>query len=93
MSAKAIVEWAKGRVAYASSVGSRLLMIVLPSAVEDDLFRAAMKENIPDEDYDLVQNPADPEGGLVTMLAGVKCQFSSRLPEGTAWFMFQGGKT
>lgn len=84
MSAKAFVEWAERRIREALAVGMEIELFVLPDDAENMLFQAAAKEKLTTEQY------AFGESG--TYLCGVKILWTSKLPNGQAWFRYRGGK-
>lgn len=84
MSARAFVEWADRRIREALARGSEIELFVLPEDAEVMMAVAAVKEAIPQEQF-----RKDETGSY---LCGVKIHWTTKLPNGQAWFRYKGGK-
>ncbi len=84
MSAKAFVDWARGRCRDVEARGGKIDLFVLPDDAEVMLFKAAAQEHLTDSDYKV----RDKDSWLV----GVKVLWTKKLPHGQAWWRIAGGK-
>jgi len=82
---RGLLSWLEGKKREAEAFGTKIDLVVLPFAVEDMLFKAALKESLATNEYSM--------GERYVYLLEIPVMFSKdRLPWGQCWLRYSGGK-